>query len=433
MPGAAPSAVEALSGTRAGQARPFFLDISRFAAWMAPLGPFGPAPRIVAGVSGGPHSLALAVLLADWVAARGGALTAGIVDHGLRPGSAAEAAMVAAWLGARGIACRILALNLPPGAAVQARAREGRLAALLALAAECGAGWVALGQHRGDQAETLLLRGLAGSGATGLAGMAAVRNAGGALLIRPLLAASPAWLESVVAAAGLDPVRDPSNADPRFTRARLRLALADPAGEGAATLALAGAAGAFARRREAGQAAVAARLAQAATLSEHGFARLDLAALGQDAVAVATLAGLVRMIGAGLHPPAPAAVAGLLARGGGTLGGARLTRQGLLLREEAAMAPPVPARDGAVWDGRFRLWGTPEAGLRLGALGAAAAGLDRPGWLPAAVARTLPALWRSSDDGRDTVLAVVPALSYPCPRTIFGTRLRFAPPGGAVS
>ncbi|MDO9499996.1 tRNA lysidine(34) synthetase TilS, partial [Falsiroseomonas sp.] len=216
---------------------------------MSPLGPFGVAPRIVVGVSGGPHSLALALLLADWLALRGGVLTAGIVDHGLRAESAAEAASVAGWLESRGIACRVLPLHLPPGAAVQARARQGRLAALLALAAEVGAGWVALGQHRADQAETLLLRALAGSGAAGLAGMAPSRSAGGALLIRPLLGASPARLEAVVAAAGLRPVRDPSNADPRFTRARLRATLADPEGEGPATTALAEASAVFARRR----------------------------------------------------------------------------------------------------------------------------------------------------------------------------------------
>ncbi|NKE48754.1 tRNA lysidine(34) synthetase TilS [Roseomonas frigidaquae] len=399
---------------------------------MAPLGPFGMAPRIVAGVSGGPHSLALALLLAEWLAERRGTLTAGIVDHGLRPESAAEAATVARWLESRGIACRILSLDMSPGPAMQARARDGRLAALLALAAAQGVGWVALGQHRADQAETLLLRALAGSGATGLAGMAPARNAGGALLIRPLLAASPAWLEAVVASAGLVPVRDPSNADPRFTRARLRAALADAAGEGPATAALAEAAGAFAGRRAVRQAAVAARLARAAMLSEHGFARLDLAALGQDAVAVAALGGLLRAIGGGLHAPAPAAVAGLLARRAGTLGGARLTRQGLLLREDAAMAPPVPATDGVAWDGRFRLSGTPGPGLMLGALGAAAARLERPAGLPAAVARTLPALWLPPADGRDTVLVAVPALSYPAPETSFGIRVRFAPPGGAV-
>ncbi|MBR0678837.1 tRNA lysidine(34) synthetase TilS, partial [Roseomonas alkaliterrae] len=54
---------------------------------MAPLGPFGPAPRIAAGVSGGPHSLALALLAAGWARARGGDLLALIAEHGLRPES----------------------------------------------------------------------------------------------------------------------------------------------------------------------------------------------------------------------------------------------------------------------------------------------------------------------------------------------------------
>jgi len=423
MPGAAPSAVEAPTSP---------LTKADFARWMLPLGPFGVAPRIIAGVSGGPHSLALALLLADWLAARGGTLTAGIVDHGLRPESAAEAATVATWLESRGIACRVLPLHMPRGAAVQARAREGRLAALLALAAEVGAGWVALGQHRADQAETLLLRALAGSAAAGLAGMAPARSAGGALLIRPLLGASPARLEAVVAAAGLHPVRDPSNADPRFTRVRLRASLADHDGEGPATTALVQAADAFARRRTAREAEVAARLARATLLSEHGFARLDLAALGQDGVAIAALGALLRLIGGAAYAPPAGAVAGLLARQAGTLGGARLTRQGLLLREEAAMAPPVPAEDGVIWDGRFRLSGSPPPGLMLGALGAAAARMDRPGGLPSSVARTLPALWRPVTDGRDTVLVAVPALSYPAAETSYGIRMRLAPPGGAV-
>ncbi|MBU8541402.1 tRNA lysidine(34) synthetase TilS [Falsiroseomonas tokyonensis] len=398
---------------------------------MAPLGPFGPTPTILAGVSGGPHSLALALLLARWVLARGGRLLAGIVDHGLRAESAKEAADVAGWLVARGIESRILRLGLAPGPGAQARARAGRLAALLDLATTEGAGWLALGQHRADQAETLLLRGLAGSGAAGLAGMAAARSAGAALLIRPLLGQAPARLEAVVAAAGLAPLRDPSNADPRFTRARLRAALADAAGQGPAVAALDQAARAFAARRARQAQVVAARLAVAVQLSEWGFGRLDLAALGRDEVAEAALAGLVRMVGGGAYAPSEAAVGRLLAQGAGTLGGARLTRQGLLLREAAAMAPAVPAVPGALWDGRFRLEGQPPLGLWLGPLGPAAASLPRPAWLPAAVAATLPALWRADRASRDTVLAEVPALAYSDFQTSFDIRLRFAPLGGA--
>ncbi|WP_304621657.1 ATP-binding protein, partial [Roseomonas rosulenta] len=89
---------------------------------MAPLGPFGVAPRIAAGVSGGPHSLALALLADRWARDRGGDLLALVADHGLRPESGAEAEGVAALLAARGIAARVLRLGLPGGTGVQARA-----------------------------------------------------------------------------------------------------------------------------------------------------------------------------------------------------------------------------------------------------------------------------------------------------------------------
>lgn len=404
---------------------PGAIGASEFDALMVPLGPFGAAPVIVAGVSGGPHSLALALLLARWAGARGGRVVAAIVDHGLRPDSAAEAARVAGWMTARGIEARVLPLGLAAGPGAQERAREGRMAALLRVSASLGAPWLALGQHRGDQAETVLLRGFAGSGPAGLAGMAAARSAGAALVIRPLLGLAPARLEAVVAAAGLVPIRDPSNENRGFTRVRLRAALADPGGEGPAIAALAAAAAAFGRRRALAEAAMAARIARAVRLHPEGFARLNLGLLGRDGVAAAVLAALVRVVsGAAFAPPA-AAAAGLLARGAGTLGGARLMRGGLLLREEAAMAPPVPAVPGARWDGRFVLEGVPPAGCMIGPLGAA--GLPLPAWLPASVARTMPAI------RRDTVLVVAPGLSYPSSGAHPPCRLRFAPAGGACA
>src|SRR5690349_7318360 len=238
---------------------------AEFAALMALLGPFGPAPRIAAGVSGGPHSLALALLAQAWVRAQGGSVLALVVDHGLRPDSAAEAEGVAAMLAARGIAARVLPLGLPPGPGLQERARAGRQAALLAACRDEGTPWLLLGHHWADQAETLLFRALRGSGAGGLAAMAPLRAAPDALLLRPLLGLPPARLEAVVAAAGLAPVRDPSNADARFARTALRQALADPEGTGEATAALAMAAAAFARRRDRMDAAVASRLALAAS------------------------------------------------------------------------------------------------------------------------------------------------------------------------
>jgi tRNA(Ile)-lysidine synthase len=398
---------------------------------MAALGPFGPAPSLVVAVSGGPHSLALALLAQAWMRDLSGRLTAAICDHGLRPGSAAEAASVAGMLTRQGLDVRLLALRVAPGAAMQDRARQARLRALLGLCRDLGAPWLLLGHHRADQAETVLMRALACSGPAGLAGMAPARPDGPALLLRPLIGVAPARLEAVVAAAGLVPVRDPSNADPRFTRARLRAALADVAGEGAATGALAEAAARFAARRDVAATAVAERLAAAARVHEGGFARVDRAALGRDGVARAALGGLVRAVGGGAFPPAEASVARLLETGCGTLGGAVLRRDGLLLREAAAVAAPVAVRPGVVWDGRFRLVGEAADGFVIGPAGEAARRLPRPGGamgaIPAAVVPTLPALHRNG------VLAVLPALAYPSTEVASRHGFVFAPVAGPVA
>ncbi|WP_137123943.1 tRNA lysidine(34) synthetase TilS [Roseomonas sp. HF4] len=394
---------------------------------MAPLGPFGRAPRLAAGVSGGPHSLALALLADDWARARGGDLLALVIDHGIRPDSGAEAAGVAAGLAARGIAARVLPLGLPGGPRLQERARAARLAALARAAAAAGRPWLLLGHHRADQAETLLFRALRGSGPAGLAAMAPTRDAGPALLLRPLLGVPPAALEAVLAAAGIAPVRDPSNADLRFARIRLRRALADPGGEGPGIAALGVAAAAFGLRRARAEAEVAARLALAAEIRPEGFAWIVPRALGADATAAAALARLVAVIGGGGFAPGPAAVAALLVRGAGTLGGAWLRPAAggrwLLARDPGMMGAAVPARPGAVWDGRFRLAGPGREGVSIGALGAEAGRMPGRG-LPAAVLRSLPAL-------RDPhgVLAAVPALDYPSELDCHPFRLVFEPGG----
>jgi tRNA(Ile)-lysidine synthase len=402
MPAAAPSAADALTRARAA-----------FAAAMAGLGPFAPAPRMVVAVSGGPHSLALFLLLRDW----GAALRPVIVDHGLRPDSAAEAAFVAAQLRRAGAAPRLVTLALPAGSAVQARARAARFAALEAIAAEEGRPWIALGHHAADQAETLALRREAGSGPDGLAGMAPASARGAALLIRPLLTFAPDALEAVVAQAGLRPVRDPSNANLAFARIRLRASLAAPA-----TAALLVEQAGFAAARSDRGRAVAARLAVSMALDPLGFARLDLPALGADAVAVAALAAMVRVVGGGAYAPAGAAVMGLIARGQGSLGGAVLGRDGLLAREVAALAPPIPAEPGARWDGRWRFEGL-APGCEIAALGTAL----RPRGVPARVAAGLPALWHKK------ALVAVPTLGYPETWRAESGRFVFEPVGGPAA
>ena len=106
---------------------------------MAPLGPFEPHPRLAIAVSGGADSLACAHLAAPWATARGGSAVGLVVDHALRPSSAAEASLTAERLEAAGIEATILTVsNLSPGPALAERARIARYALLEAACAERG-------------------------------------------------------------------------------------------------------------------------------------------------------------------------------------------------------------------------------------------------------------------------------------------------------
>lgn len=372
---------------------------------MRPLGPFGAAPPSLAvGVSGGPHSLALVLLAEAWARARRGSCLALVADHGLRAGSGVEAIGVAATLVARGIAAWVLPLGLTPGSALHERAREARFAALLRACGESGAAWLLLGHHAADAAETALFRLLRGSGVPGLARMPGARPAPEALVLRPLLPLPPARLEATAAAAGLVPLRDPSNSDPRHARGQLRAALDDANGTGPAVAALDAAARAWSARAERLASAVAARLAEAVVFRPEGWAVLDPAALGTDEIARGALSRLLRAVSGAAYPPPRAGVAAMLARGGGTLGGA-LWRVRFVCREPSACAPPVIARPGVTWDGRWRVEDAPP-GATLGALGATgAAALPRETQrdLPAAVLSGLPALRR-----RGALLGVPP-------------------------
>lgn len=176
--------------------------------------------RIGVAVSGGPDSLAL-LLLAE--AAWPGRVCAATVDHGLRPESAAEAAWVADLCATRGIPHRTLTPDAPITGSLQAEARRARYALLDAWRVAEGAACVMTAHHADDQAETLLMRLNRGAGVGGLAGIRAVNRH----VVRPLLGWRRAELQAIVDAAGITALRDPSNEDLRFDRARFRRHLAD--------------------------------------------------------------------------------------------------------------------------------------------------------------------------------------------------------------
>jgi tRNA(Ile)-lysidine synthase len=180
-------------------------------------------PFIAVAVSGGGDSMALTLLLHDWVQARGGKILALTVDHKLREDSTAEVEQVRVWLEARGIAHKILTWHGDkPATCLQERARAARYDLLLAACAEHGCTALAFAHNLEDQIETFWMRLAHGSGLGGLAGMAASRRMNGIRIIRPLLTFSRAALRTTCAAYGVSWVDDPSNENKKFLRVRLR-------------------------------------------------------------------------------------------------------------------------------------------------------------------------------------------------------------------
>jgi tRNA(Ile)-lysidine synthase len=176
-------------------------------------------PLVLVALSGGPDSLALAAATAFEAAGRAGAV---IVDHGVQEGSAAVAARAAEQARELGLE-PVLVVRVEVGAegGPEAAAREARYRALSEAASSVGASAVLLGHTLDDQAETVLLGLARGSGAASLQGMAPVSG----IYRRPLLGIHRSVTEQACVDAGLTPWTDPQNADPAFTRVRVRTAV----------------------------------------------------------------------------------------------------------------------------------------------------------------------------------------------------------------
>jgi len=171
---------------------------------------------VTCAVSGGADSLALLVL----ASAAGCRVTAVHVDHGLRPGSAAEAHVVAGAADRLGARFRAERVDVTAGTNLEARARAARYAVLPP--------GVLTGHTADDQAETVLLNLIRGAGLDGLAGMRrddASRTGCRSGPRHPILDLRRAETEAVCATEGLPPVTDPSNVDPAHRRNRVRAEL----------------------------------------------------------------------------------------------------------------------------------------------------------------------------------------------------------------
>lgn len=188
------------------------LRVSRSLDALAPAG-----ARCLVAVSGGPDSLALLDLLTRPEATHGRPLVVGHVDHGIGDQSARVAEQVATAAARSGLAFHAIRLELGADCS-ETRARSARRRSLRELADMADAQVIVLAHHAEDQAETVLLRLLRGSGPAGLAGMSARRGR----WIRPLLDVHRAELIDHLEHRGLSWWEDPANRDPRHLRSWLR-------------------------------------------------------------------------------------------------------------------------------------------------------------------------------------------------------------------
>lgn len=292
------------------------------------------ATRALVAVSGGPDSVALLEALVASRQAHHLTLVVAHVDHGIHPESAGVAAAVTARAARHGLACRVVALALGADA-TETEARAARRAALRVLAGEVGAEVILLGHHADDQAETILMRVLRGSGPAGLAGMAARHGR----WVRPMLrlprAAIRAWLVAL-GEAGWD---DPSNADPRHLRSWLRTAILPQL---AGRLPDVGP-----RLRETGRQAATYRMAWSAVLDE-----LPALALTVEAGRISVAAPPVRGYPSALRD---AVLTALGRRAGVLLGRRRLAAIDRLLAQDHGVIRVAPTVQAELAGGRLAL------------------------------------------------------------------------------
>ena len=215
------------SPVTAAEAKELFSDLDRL-------------PALLLAVSGGPDSTALMLLMVRWwrTLQIKPKLFAVTVDHGLRAESKREAAEVARLARKLGVAHATLRwTGKKPAAGLQEAARATRYGLLAAAARKLKATHVVTAHTRDDQAETVLIRMSRGSGLVGLAAMTRISplpgdGQRGIMLVRPLLDVPKLRLVATLRAAKIPFADDPSNRDPRFTRARLRGLMGELAREG---------------------------------------------------------------------------------------------------------------------------------------------------------------------------------------------------------
>lgn len=196
------------------------------AQWIARQQLLAPGDRIAVAVSGGADSVALLLLLHRQAARSGWQLAVAHYDHGWRPGASTDSAFVAALAARLELPFHLGRADVAPLRDREQAARRQRHGFFQTLLASGCASRIATGHTRDDQAETVLLRLLRGSGTAGVAGIfprrPLLRDGAPDTLVRPLLACSRASLRAWLQQRGEPWREDPTNHDRSFARNWLR-------------------------------------------------------------------------------------------------------------------------------------------------------------------------------------------------------------------
>ena len=196
------------------------------------LSALAPQAPVAVALSGGADSVALALIAAEHCAGTPRPLYFFHVHHGLMAQADAWVAHLQTFSQElkTPLQVRHVQVDLAAGLGVEGAARDARYTALTQLCRDHGVAALLLAHHRQDQAETVLLRLLRGSGVAGLAAMQPDVQREGMRLLRPWLDVDRAELLAVAheyeQRTGWAAVQDPSNTDPKYARGALRSALA---------------------------------------------------------------------------------------------------------------------------------------------------------------------------------------------------------------
>lgn len=402
-----------------------------FALAMKKTGVDEACPKITVAVSGGGDSLALAILVQEWVKARGGRMLALTVDHQLRSDSRGEAEKVQKILRARGIPQEILSwAGEKPASHVQERAREARYNLLLQACRQRDFPVLAVAHNLEDQAETFWMRLAHGSGLDGLAAMAAVRDAEGVSIIRPVLSFSREQLRTTCHHHDVDWIEDPSNQNDKYLRVRLRQFEELLGQEGLTPSRINLTIQKLEDARQALETVAAQAVASCVVLHPEGYATLKMSewlVYPRD-LQRRILGRALSMIAQHPYPVGFEAIEQTrqelhdAAFAGKSLAGCEIfpgqAGEMFVIREAAAAEGRTLVDKAGLWDGRFSISGFSEEFLEIGILGDAGLSelrknINRAGTLekrlnvlPFKVKRVLPALWLA-----DNLLAV-PHIGY---------------------